>query len=120
MGIAPSWARLATSALRIARQGLELASIDFEEEALRLGLLLVAAIVTAFTTAIAILLLVGAIVIYFWDTARWTALLSLCAFFSCVAAVMAWKLNTAVREKPRFMAASLKVLRGDGATENGA
>jgi ElaB/YqjD/DUF883 family membrane-anchored ribosome-binding protein/uncharacterized membrane protein YqjE len=110
-------ARLSMSALRIMRQRLELASIDVEEELLRLGLLLVAAMIAALTTGMALLLIAGSIVIYFWDTARWGALVSLCVVFSSLAAIMAWKLTTALREKPRFMAATLKELERDSVEE---
>jgi uncharacterized membrane protein YqjE len=117
MAPGPSLARLGMSALRIVRQRLELASIDVEEELLRLGLLLVAAMIAALTTGMALLLIASSIVIYFWDTARWGALLSLCVVFSSLAAITAWKLTTALREKPRFMAATLKELEKDSVEE---
>jgi uncharacterized membrane protein YqjE len=117
MAPGPSLARLSMSALRIVRQRLELASIDVEEELLRLGLLLVAAMIAALTTGMALLLIASSIVIYFWDTAKWSALLSLCVVFSSLAAIMAWKLTTALREKPRFMAATLKELERDSVEE---
>lgn len=73
MFTSPSPARLGMSALKNMRQRLELVSIDVEEELLRLGLLLVAAMVAALITGMALLRIASAIVIYFWDSARWSA-----------------------------------------------
>jgi uncharacterized membrane protein YqjE len=99
----------------MVRQRLELASIDVEEELLRLGLLLVAAMVAALTTCLALLFTASAIVIYYWDSARWSALITICALFISLATFVVWKLARALREKPRFMAATLKELERDSA-----
>jgi uncharacterized membrane protein YqjE len=113
----PSLARLGQSCLQIIKQRFELVTIDVEEELLRLGLLLIIATVAAVTTGLALLFTGGAIVIYFWDSARWTALLSICILFISLAIIILFKLNQALIDKPRFMATTLKELEKDASEE---
>jgi uncharacterized membrane protein YqjE len=115
VAISPSISRLGLGTLQILRQRLELASIDVEEELLRLGLLLVASVVAALTACLALLFTASAIVIYYWDSARWSALLTICALFISLAAYIVWTLTKAFRDKPRFMAATLRELERDSA-----
>jgi uncharacterized membrane protein YqjE len=113
----PSLARLGQNCLQIIKQRFELATIDVEEELLRLGELLVIAMVAAVTTGLAFLFSGGAIVIYFWDTARWTAILSICVVLIGLAMIFFLKLNQALIEKPRFMATTLSELEKDASEE---
>ena len=113
MALGQSLTRLAASSLLLARQRLELASLDVEEELLRLGGLLAAAMVTALMLALALASAAAAFVIYFWDGARIAATVGVTAFFALAGALMAWRLARALREKPRLLAGTLAEMDKD-------
>lgn len=113
MALVRNLARLGASSLLLARQRLELASLDIEEELLRFGLLLAGALVTALMLALALSAAAASVVIYFWDGARMSAVLGVTGFFSLAAVLMAWRLVTALRDKPRFLAATLAEFEKD-------
>jgi uncharacterized membrane protein YqjE len=113
MALGQSLTRLAASSLVLARQRLELASLDVEEELLRIGSLLAGALVTALMLALALASAAATFVIYFWDGARLAATLGVTAFFVLSGALMAWRLARAVRDKPRFLAGTLAELDKD-------
>jgi uncharacterized membrane protein YqjE len=115
MALSQTLARLGASLLVVASQRLELASLDFEEEFLRLGSLLAGTLVTALMVALALTGAAMCIVVYFWDTARLTALLCITGLFATAALIMAWRLSQALRDKPRFMASTLAQLGKDRA-----
>ena len=113
MALARNLARLGAGSLLLARQRLELASLDIEEEVLRIGLLLAGALVTALMLALALSAAAATIVIYFWESARMAAAISVTGFFTLATALMAWRLAVAWRDKPRFLAATLAELDKD-------
>jgi uncharacterized membrane protein YqjE len=113
MALAQSLARLGASALQTARQRLELAALDVEEELLRIGGLLAGVLVTALMLALALASAAATFVIYFWDGARLAATLGVTGFFALAGALMAWRLARALRDKPRFLAATLAELERD-------
>ena len=113
MGLGRNLAHLAAGSLVLVRQRLELASIELEEELLRIGLLLAQALVTAVLLALALMATAASVVIYFWDAARMAAALGVTVFFALAAALTAWRLMVALREKPSFLAATLAELDKD-------
>lgn len=113
MGLGRNLARLAGDSLLVVRQRLELASLEVEEELLRIGLLLAHALVTALMLALALLAAGATVVIYFWDAARMTAAIGVTGFFTLAAVLMAWRLACALRDKPSFLAATLAELDKD-------
>jgi uncharacterized membrane protein YqjE len=113
MGLGQSLSRLGASSLLMARQRLELASLDVEEELLRIGGLLAGALVTALMLALALAAAGATFVIYFWEGARLAASLGVTAFFALAGALMAWRLALALRDKPRFLAGTLAELDKD-------
>jgi uncharacterized membrane protein YqjE len=113
VALARNLARLGAGSLLLARQRLELASLDIEEEVLRVGLLFAGALVTALMLTLALSAAAATIVIYFWDAARMAAVLGVTGFFTLAGLLMAWRLATALRDKPRFFAATLAELEKD-------
>lgn len=113
MALGESLSRLGASSLLLARQRLELASLDVEEELLRLGGLLAGALVTALMLALALAGAAAAFIIYFWEGARLAASLGVTAFFMVAGVLMAWRLARALREKPRFLAGTLAEMDKD-------
>jgi uncharacterized membrane protein YqjE len=115
MALGQTLSRLGASLLVVASQRLELASLDFEEELLRLGSLLAGTLVAALMFALALAAAAMTVVVYFWDTARLAALLGVTGLFIIAALAMAWRLSQALRDKPRFMASTLAQLDKDRA-----
>jgi uncharacterized membrane protein YqjE len=113
MALGGNMTRLAAGSLLLVRQRLELASLDIEEELLRIGLLLARALVAALMLALALLAAGATLVIYFWDAARMTAAVGVTGFFTLAGVLMAWRLVSALRDKPSFLAATLAELDKD-------
>ena len=113
MALVQTLARLGASSLLLARQRLELAALDVEEELLRIGLLLAAALVTALVLALALAAGAATVVVYFWDSARLAALVGVTLFFAACGGLMVRALAGALREKPGFLAATLAELDKD-------
>jgi uncharacterized membrane protein YqjE len=115
MSLRQTLSQLVSSLLLVASQRIELASLDIEEELLRLGGLLVGTLVTALIFALALAAAAMSIVVYFWDTARLAAMLGITGLFATLALAMVWRLSQALRNKPRFMANTLAQLDKDRA-----
>lgn len=113
MALGRNFARLAAGSVLLLRQRLELASLELEEQALRLALLLARAIVTALLLALALFGAGATVIIYFWDAARVAAAFGVTAFFALAALLAGWKLAAALRDKPAFLAATLAELDKD-------
>jgi uncharacterized membrane protein YqjE len=113
VGLGRSLSQLAAGSVLLARQRLELASLDIEEEILRLGLLLARALAAALMLALALLAAGATVVICFWDGARLTAAIAVTSLFALAAVLMGWRLVCALGEKPGFLAATLAELEKD-------
>lgn len=120
MALGQTLARLGESLLLVVRQRLELASLDVEEELLRLGSLLAGTLVTALVLALALASAATTVVVYFWDSARLAALVTVTVLFGAIGLTLLWRLSRALRNKPRFMASSLAQLDQDRAPRGGA
>ena len=118
MALAHTLSRLSASLWVVASQRLELASLNIEEELLRFAGFLAGILVTALVFALTLAMAAAVVVVYFWDTARLTALLSVTGLFAVAAWVLAWRLTLALRNKPRFMANTLAQLSKDCAPQD--
>jgi len=94
-----NFARVAAGSMLLLRQRLELASLEVEEQVLRLGLLLVRAMVTALLLALALFGAGATVIIYFWDAARLAAAVGVTAFFALAAVLAGWRFAAALRDK---------------------
>jgi uncharacterized membrane protein YqjE len=105
--------RLGASLVDFARQRLELAALDIEEEALRLlaleALLLAGAVFGLLTLAA----LAATVIVLLWDSARYLALGGVTACFAAATLACGWRLRAALRSKPAFLATTLDELRQD-------
>jgi uncharacterized membrane protein YqjE len=120
MALGPTLSRLGESLLLVARQRLELASLDIEEELLRLCTLLAGTLITSLMLALALAAAATTLVVYYWDSARMTVLVALTGGFAVAGLVMLWRLSRALRDKPRFMASTLAQLDQDRTPAGGA
>lgn len=119
MSLRQTFTQLVSSLLLVARQRLELASLDLEEELLRLGNILAGILVTALILTLALAAAAATVVTYYWDTSRLAALLSVTGLFTVAGFAMLWRLSYVWRSKPRFMAGTLAQLEKDRATTDG-
>jgi len=105
---------LAASCLVLARQRLELAALDVEEELARATLAVITMLAVAALGALCLAALSAATVVALWDTAPVAALLAVAALHGGAAAVLASRLRRALADKPVFLSATLQELRQDG------
>ena len=111
MALSASLAQLASGLKLAARQHLELAALDVEEQAIRLGCLLAMAFAATLLATLALAAAAALVVVFFWDSARIPALLGVTLAFAGGAAWALWQLNRAWRAKPAFLAGTLASLQ---------
>jgi uncharacterized membrane protein YqjE len=116
MSLRQTFTQLISSLLLVAGQRFELASLDFEEELLRVGNILAGTLVTALILTLALAAAAATVVTYYWDTSRIYALLGVTGLFTLAGFAMLWRLSNAWRSKPRFMASTLAQLEKDRET----
>lgn len=114
MGLSASLRRLGGGYLAVARQRLELAALDVEEELLRAGSLLAALLALVALASLALAAAAATLVVLLWDTARIAALVGVTAAFAAAAVAAYWWLRDALRSKPPFLSATLEELARDG------
>jgi uncharacterized membrane protein YqjE len=113
MALGSSLGRLGAGAVLALRQRLELASLDVEEELLRLVGLIAGALVAALLFALALAAGAATVVVLFWDQARIAALVGVTLFFAAGGGLAARALMRSLRDKPRFLDATLTELERD-------
>jgi uncharacterized membrane protein YqjE len=114
MGLGDSLRNVGATGALIARQRLELAALDVQDELSAWARLLGGILAVAVLAALALGALGAAVVIALWDIARLAAIVCV-ALGYLIAAVIAWqRLLRAWAAKPPFMAATLDELRRDG------
>lgn len=113
MALGQTLSRLSSNVLRALHQRLELASLDVEEELLRIVGLLAFALVATLLLGMAVAAAAATVVVALWDVSRLAALVGVTCVFSACGLVAAWHVVRSLRNKPRFMAATLAELRKD-------
>lgn len=114
-GLLQSIKRLGRSLLGTARTRLDILATEIEEERLRLEQLLLIALAAAFCLAMALMLGVAFVVIYFWDTHRLAAVGLLGLAFLIIAAVLALVLRAKAKSRPKPFAVTRGELAKDAA-----
>ena len=112
-GLLDSLKMLASTLLGMGRTRLELLSIEFEEERVRLGSMLIWTFVALFCAALSVVLITLLLVVIFWDDHRLLALGVLALLFLLGAVLSARIVRDKSREKPRLFATSLAELSKD-------
>jgi uncharacterized membrane protein YqjE len=113
MGLGDSLRSVAATGALIARQRLELAALDVQDELGAWARLLGGILAVAVLAALALGALGAVVVIALWDVARVAAVVCV-ALAYVITAVIAWqRLLRAWAAKPPFMAATIDELRRD-------
>lgn len=113
MAITDSIARLGASLIETLHTRLELASVEIEEEFGRYTSYLLLALLGLFFGIVTVLLLILLVLILFWDQHREIALISLIIVFAAASTGTFAYIKTALKNKPRLLAASLNELQSD-------
>jgi len=113
MSLADTLRQIGAGTLGLARQRLELAALDFEEEMLRAGALLAALLVAVLLGTLAVATAVALVVVLFWDTARVAALATCFVLLAAGTAFVVWRLAQALQAKPPLLATTLAELDQD-------
>ena len=113
MPITQSIARLAASVIAILHNRLELATVEIEEESLRIYSSLMLTLLALFCGTFAVVLLVFLCISLFWDSHRIAVMLVFIALF----AFLCWRLVAQVRHqyhtKPAFLSFTLAEIAKD-------
>ena len=104
---------LAKTFIALVQTRIEIFASEVDEERTRVGRILVLAVVALFCLGLALVLGVLLIVVLFWDNNRLLALCVLTGAFALggVGALLA--LRSAIRNRPKFLSATLAELRKD-------
>jgi uncharacterized membrane protein YqjE len=93
---------------------VQLATVELEEERLRLVGLCLMAIATMFFCGVALVLLALLLVLVFWDGPRVLVMSLVTAFFVLLAAGLAWRWRVQQQRRPALLSSTLATLRADG------
>lgn len=113
MALGQTLSRLSSNVLHALHRRLELASLDVEEELLRIVGLLAFALAATMLLGMAVATAAATVVVALWDVSRLAALIGVTCVFAACGLAMAWHIARTLRNKPRFMAATLTELRKD-------
>lgn len=105
---------LAQTFVSIVQTRLEIFANDIDEERARLARVVVLAVVAAFCLGLAVVLLVLFAVVVFWDSNRLLAIGVIAAVFALGALAALVALRSVLRQRPKFLSATLAELHKDG------
>jgi uncharacterized membrane protein YqjE len=103
----------ARTSVAILQTRLEIFASELDEQRELLAKIAVLAAVAAFCLALAVILLVLFIVVLFWDTNRLLAIGALSGVFAVSGAIALRMLRSALKQRPKLLAATLSELRKD-------
>jgi uncharacterized membrane protein YqjE len=104
---------LAKTFIALVQTRIEIFASEVDEERTRLTRTVVLAVIAAFCVGLALVLLVLLIVVVFWDTHRLLAIGVIAGLFAIGALAALISLRKEVRQRPRFLSATLAELRKD-------
>ncbi|MCX7141660.1 MAG: phage holin family protein [Proteobacteria bacterium] len=114
-GLLYSVRHLASSLLAAAQTRLEILATEIEEERVRLEQMLLVALGAVFCLGMGVILSVGFIVVFFWDTHRLAAVGGLAAGFLGAGALLGFVLRDKAKSRPKLFAATRGELAKDRA-----
>jgi uncharacterized membrane protein YqjE len=109
-------ARLADALVGLARTRLELATVEYTEERARIGQQLALLLAGVGCVLFALFFAAATVVIFFWDTHRFVAILCVVVFFAGAGALLLWRRAEIAQTSPIPFAATVAELDKDRAT----
>ena len=104
---------LAKTFLALVQTRIEIFASEVDEERTRVARILVLAVVALFCLGLAVVLGVLLVAVLFWENNRLLALGVLTGLFALAGLVALLMLRSEVRDRPKFLAATLAELRKD-------
>jgi len=104
---------LAKTFVALVQTRVEIFASEIDEERARLARIAVLAVVAAFCLGLGVVLFVLLIAVVFWENNRLLAIAVLAGFFVFGGLVALLALRSAVRQRPKFLSATLAELRKD-------
>src|SRR4051812_21578492 len=113
MAILESVGRLGATLVSLLQTRLELATVEVEEETLRLLSYLMLSLLALFLFGIAIVMVALFVIILFWDTHRIEAVLAMAALFAVLGTLIARNVRQRMASKPRLLSFTIAELNKD-------
>jgi uncharacterized membrane protein YqjE len=110
-----SLARLADALVGLARTRLELATIEYTEERERVGRQLVLMLAGIGCLLFALFFAAAGVIVVFWDTYRFPAIIGVIVFFAAAGAVLLWRRAEISNQSPIPFAATIAEMDKDRA-----
>lgn len=104
---------LAKTFVALVQTRIELFASEIDEERTRLARIVVLALTALFCAGLAVVLCVLLVAVLFWENNRLLALGVLAGFFALGGLAALLALRSAVRQRPKFLSATLAELRKD-------
>ena len=104
---------LARALLSFAETRVRIAATELEEQAVRLAEILIWIVAALFFAGVALVFVAILIVVMFWDSNRLLATGLLAALFTGIAGASALVARARLRERPKFLAATLAEIGQD-------
>jgi uncharacterized membrane protein YqjE len=119
MAILSTVSRIAATLVAMVGTRLELAAVEFQEDARRLLGYLTWTLLAVFLAAGACMLVALFVIVIFWDTYRLPAVAAMAVLFGLGAAVILMKVRSGLNAQAPLFAATLAELRSDVAAIRG-
>ena len=113
MGFLAAGGRIAATLVAMASTRLELAAVEFQEDARRLLGHLAWTLLAVFLAAGALLLAALFVIAIFWDTYRLQAVGGMAVLFGLVAGIIVMKVRSSMNAEAPLLSATLAELRND-------
>jgi uncharacterized membrane protein YqjE len=113
MGFLAAGGRIAATLVAMAGTRLELAAVEFQEDARRLLGHLAWTLLAVFLAAGALLLAALFVIAIFWDTYRLQAVGGMAVLFGLVAGIIVMKVRASMNAEAPLLSATLAELRND-------
>lgn len=113
MALTDTLSKMASSVLAIAKNRAELASIELREELGRIIGYIVFAVAAFFCIFVGIVMAGVLVVVLCWDTCRIGALGGVTAFFLIIGIILALKLRSSLKNKPKILAKTREEIASD-------
>ncbi len=108
-------ARLADALVGLARTRLELATVEYTEERDRVGQHLALLLAGIGCVLFALFFTAAAVIVYFWETYRFPAIIGVVLFFAGAGALLLWRRAELAQTSPTPFAATVAELDKDRA-----
>jgi uncharacterized membrane protein YqjE len=111
--IAESFKRLMTSVATMLHNRMELATIELEEESLRIFSALLTSLLALFCGAMAVNLVVFLCILLFWESHRFAVVGFFIVLFTAACVFLVRRVRQKYAAKPPFLASTLEEIRKD-------